>query len=272
MQENLAKVLELVGETEGGFVDSPATDPGGATNRGITQRTLTAWRLHHGGLAATVDDVRNLTPDEASAILASQYLDTIQFAKLPSGLDYAVGDCSVNSGPSRAVKILQETLGFAGVDQVDGIVGVQTLTACGARDPVELISAYSAARLVFMQGLANWAPNGKGWRARVVRVQHDAEVMLLGASALPKPSLTRVGIAKAAGKVRLLATTSGKAAVASAAGAVIAAGSAAPQAITFLQGYESIRVVHWCLVALGAAVAFSPLAVVLQRNAKGATT
>nr|WP_234835980.1 glycosyl hydrolase 108 family protein [Sinorhizobium meliloti] len=44
---------------------------------------------------------------------------------LPPGLDYAVFDFGVNSGPARAVKTLQKVVGV----REDGHVGEQTLAA-----------------------------------------------------------------------------------------------------------------------------------------------
>ncbi len=41
--ERFARCLELVLRQEGGYADHPA-DPGGATNFGITRKTLARWR------------------------------------------------------------------------------------------------------------------------------------------------------------------------------------------------------------------------------------
>ena len=42
-QANFARALPLVFQYEGGYVDH-LRDPGGATNLGITRKTLAAWR------------------------------------------------------------------------------------------------------------------------------------------------------------------------------------------------------------------------------------
>ena len=47
MKQNQAVVLDWIGLSEGGYVNHPK-DPGGATDRGITQSTYDAWNRLHG--------------------------------------------------------------------------------------------------------------------------------------------------------------------------------------------------------------------------------
>lgn len=145
--------------SEGGFVDDPR-DPGGATKFGITHRTLAAWR----GKAVTRDDVRALGRDEALEILRRQYWDAVRGDDLPAGLDYAVFDYAVNSGPARAVKDLQRCVGVT----VDGIIGAQTLAAIDERgDMPALIEILCARRWRFLQGLSTFRAFGTGWERRI---------------------------------------------------------------------------------------------------------
>ena len=65
--------------SEGGYVDHPS-DPGGATNMGITHRTLAAWR----GKPVTKQDVRNLTRVEALEIYKAQYWRTSGADRMPA--------------------------------------------------------------------------------------------------------------------------------------------------------------------------------------------
>ena len=62
---SLDAMIDRLLEREGGFVNHPA-DRGGATNWGVTQGTLAAWR----GYPVSVADVHALTRDEARAELA----------------------------------------------------------------------------------------------------------------------------------------------------------------------------------------------------------
>jgi lysozyme family protein len=150
---------------EGGFVDHPA-DPGGATKYGITRATLARSR----GRPVSVEDVRRLTPAEAGDIYRRLYWDLVRADGLPAGIDLAVFDFAVNSGPSRAVRMLQEILGIA----PDGLVGPATLAAAGKADPSETIRRLTRARLAFLSRLASWPIFGRGWRRRVLSVEQEA--------------------------------------------------------------------------------------------------
>lgn len=119
-------VLPYVFEEEGGYVNHPA-DPGGHTNMGITLATLSAWM----GTKASAADIRNLSQKTAADIYKKNYWDKIAGDVLPAGIDYAVFDFAINSGPARAAKALQK---IAGTSQ-DGLIGDQTLSALNLRDP-----------------------------------------------------------------------------------------------------------------------------------------
>ncbi|MCD6073099.1 MAG: hypothetical protein K0S42_3615 [Microvirga sp.] len=128
--------VELVLQHEGGFVHH-AQDPGGATKFGITRETLSRVR----GRPATIEDVRALTRAEAVAVYRRLYWDAVRGDDLPPGLDLAVFDLAVNSGPARAVRMLQTVLGVA----VDGIVGPVTLEAAWQAEPADTRAGGSAA-------------------------------------------------------------------------------------------------------------------------------
>lgn len=150
---------------EGGFVQH-AGDPGGATKFGITRETLSRAR----GRPASVTDVRRLTRREAAAIYRRLYWDAVRADEIPPGLDLAVFDLAVNSGPSRAVTMLQASLGVA----ADGIVGPDTLAAARGADVPGAIRRLTRSRLGFLGRLATWPIFGRGWRRRVVSVELEA--------------------------------------------------------------------------------------------------
>ena len=85
-------------------------------------------------------------------------------------LDLAVFDLAVNSGPARAVRMLQTVLGVA----VDGIVGPVTLEAAWQAEPADTIRRLTRARLGFLGRLATWPVFGRGWRRRVLAVEQGA--------------------------------------------------------------------------------------------------
>lgn len=181
MKENFSKLLPLLWAHEGGYVDHPK-DPGGATNFGITFNTLQAYR----GRKITKADVRALTKIEAAAIYKQEYWDRIWGDKLPSGLDYAVFDDTVNSGAKRAITRLQRVLGMTGKD-VDGLMGSETLDRVmkDHRPIAVLITDYCDARLSWLKTLSTFKTFGKGWTSRVQNVATQARAM---ANKAPVPS------------------------------------------------------------------------------------
>lgn len=122
--------MAFVFEWEGGFVDHPL-DPGGPTNMGVSLR----W-LRDVGLAGDIDrdgdvdadDVRSLTPERVEKLFKDRFWDPQGLDELPRSPAIAHFDCSVNTGPGRAGRIMQEVCNFhpGGVLDVDGVVGPKT--------------------------------------------------------------------------------------------------------------------------------------------------
>jgi lysozyme family protein len=157
-------VLPLVLAHEGGYVNHPK-DPGGATNKGVTQRVYDDYRTNRGSEPRSV---REITTAEVRDIYRRQYWDRVQGDRLPAGLDYAVFDYAVNSGTNKAVKDLQRVLRL---NLIDGQLGEGTLRAAQAAadfDELKLIQDYCGRRMQFLQGLRTWGTFGKGWKRRVV--------------------------------------------------------------------------------------------------------
>lgn len=175
---NFDPSLALVLKSEGGYSNN-SNDPGGPTNMGITLGTLSAWRGH----PVSAQDVKNLTRDEAAAIYRVNYWNAVHGDGLSSGLDYAVFDYAVNSGPNRAARSLQQCLGVP----VDGAIGPVTLAAANKADANELITALCTARLSFLKSLSTWSVFGTGWNNRVNDVAREAHRMTLGTSFPPPP-------------------------------------------------------------------------------------
>ena len=87
---------------EGGWSDHKA-DRGGKTNLGITIGTLRSINPN-----ATEEDLRNLTKDQAKAIYRKNYYEGPGIDKLPENIREQAFDIAVNSGPSRALKMVNE--------------------------------------------------------------------------------------------------------------------------------------------------------------------
>lgn len=181
MRENFDRCMEHVFASEGGYVDHKH-DPGGATNMGITHKTLASWR----GRPVSKQDVRDLTKSEAKAIYRANYWNPVKGDSLPAGLDLVAFDGAVNSGVSRGSKWLQRALEVS----QDGRIGPETLRAAIAADPVNTINRACMHRLDFLRGLSTWAHFGRGWERRVIGVRETA----LSMAEKPAPEAAAPGI------------------------------------------------------------------------------
>lgn len=167
MLTNYAKALPLILKHEGGFVNHP-NDPGGATNKGVTIGTLKRLGIDVDGDGdSDIVDLRSLRQSDVERVYKLFYWDAVKADHLPSGVDYAVADFAVNSGPSRGAKHLQKVVGVA----QDGDIGPKTLAAVAKRDPQDVVSALCDSRLRFLRGLKTWGTFGKGWGRRVAEVR-----------------------------------------------------------------------------------------------------
>jgi lysozyme family protein len=168
MKDNFDTALVALLKHEGGYVNHPS-DPGGRTNLGVTQRVWEEWI----GREATEKEMRALTPAQVGPLYRKKYWDAIKGDDLPSGVDLAVFDFAVNSGPGRAAKLLQKVLGVT----QDGAIGPMTLAAAVNTDSSQLVTDYNAQRLAFLQALSHWDTFGRGWGRRVAEVTAQATNM-----------------------------------------------------------------------------------------------
>jgi len=173
-----AKAMPHVFSEEGGYVDHPK-DPGGATNMGITLATLSAWE---GGKVSKAE-VKALTKSKATDIYRENYWNKVAGDDLPAGVDYAVLDFAIHSGPARAVKMLQKVVG---ADQ-DGVIGAKTLAAVRKMAADRIINELCDARLAWLKGLGTFATFGKGWTSRVSRVRSRALAFSRDSAPVPSP-------------------------------------------------------------------------------------
>ncbi|MFD2056549.1 glycoside hydrolase family 108 protein [Mesorhizobium calcicola] len=168
MDRNFARALALVLKSEGGWSDNPA-DPGGATMKGVT---LAKFRRYVKA-GATKADLKSIADAQVATIYRRFYWDAVLGAELPDGVDHAVFDFAVNSGPGRAAKALQAALGVA----QDGRIGPATLAAARAKPAGVTIDALCDARLALLKRLPTWVTFGRGWSDRVQSVRVQALLM-----------------------------------------------------------------------------------------------
>lgn len=160
-----AECLPLILKHEGGYVDHPR-DPGGATNLGITIGTLSEWL----GRPATKAEVKALTEADVAPIYEARYWRAAGCHRMPKGLDYALFDFAVNSGVSRAVKVMQSAAGVG----ADGVVGPNTLAAVERVGAEEMVRRVQQRRESFLRSLSTFPTFGKGWMRRVNDVTRQA--------------------------------------------------------------------------------------------------
>ena len=165
MRSNWQPCLILVLQNEGGYVENPK-DPGGATNLGCTKAV---WEQYVGH-SVTKDDIKALTVADVEPLYRTKYWDAISGDDLPVGVDYAVFDFAINSGPSRAAKTLQAVISV----NADGKIGPATLGALETANPRDVVTSVCEARLAFLQSLPTYDNFGKGWSRRVSEVERTA--------------------------------------------------------------------------------------------------
>jgi len=104
---DFARCLPVILRAEGGYVNHPA-DPGGATNKGITQRTYDTWRTRYGQEPAAV---KTITDDEVRDIYDQQYWRASGAHQLAWPLCLVHFDAAVNHGVGAAAKFLARAQG-----------------------------------------------------------------------------------------------------------------------------------------------------------------
>ncbi len=186
MRANFDKCMPVVLRYEGGFSNHPR-DPGGVTLEGIIQRVYDGYRDRMGKPRRALTQFMRGTAEwmaERNAIYRSQYWNAIRGDELPAGVDLAVFDGAVNSGPFQSIKWLQRALGNV---EVDGQLGEATLAALAAHpDHDRLIADMESRRLGMLKTLTTWRDFGRGWSARVSNVKAISQAWATG-SVGPEP-------------------------------------------------------------------------------------
>lgn len=117
------KVIDDLIAREGSTFTDRATDKGGPTKFGITQRTLTEWLKRN----ASLDDVRNLTEADARQVYETLYVAPFADLSVIPLRSLAI-DTGVLFGVGTAIVILQASLNVI----PDGILGPITKAALNA--------------------------------------------------------------------------------------------------------------------------------------------
>ena len=148
--------VKFVLHEEGGLVNHK-DDPGGITKFGISKRAYPDL------------DIANLTIDQAAEIYKRDYWDKLP-ADIPGSVKFMTFDLGVNAGISRAIKVLQKSIGT----NPDGAWGKLSTAALSHYKEQDAILNYSVERQLFYSGLPTFNVFGKGWLKRTLRAYEYA--------------------------------------------------------------------------------------------------
>jgi lysozyme family protein len=180
----LDSALPFILRWEGGFVDHPS-DPGGRTNKGITQRVYTGWRARRD---LPEQDVKLITDAEVKTIYETDYWLPPRCDQLPGRLDLVQFDTAVNMGVGRAVRFLQKAVGCG----VDGQFGPETTRAVSGCDARATLAAYCDTREAFYQRLVVAKPElqvfRRGWLNRLNSLRKEVGLTVFGFSEPADPA------------------------------------------------------------------------------------
>jgi lysozyme family protein len=171
---------------EGGFNDIPQ-DRGGATNFGISLRFLRAEAAINPQVRGLfpagpidIEDVRNLTVEQAAKIYLWCFWVPAKCDALPKRIDHAVFDQAVNAGLRTAGRLLQRAINAVGQPvglpllEEDGFIGPQTLAVARRSHVPDLVAAFRQMAADRYRGLVVARPSQSvflnGWLARAAKL------------------------------------------------------------------------------------------------------
>lgn len=162
-----SKLIPYVLKWEGGWSDDPA-DAGGATMKGITLATYTAYRHKKGLPIPTKNDLKNISQKDWEDIFKSMYWDRWKADNIENqSIANLLVDWLWTSG-QYGIKFPQRVLGLTD----DGLVGPKTLAAINNYpNKKELFNKLWERRKQHFTSIANSRPGNqkflKGWLNRL---------------------------------------------------------------------------------------------------------
>lgn len=155
--DSVRTLAQEIVQREGGYVDD-RDDPGGATNYGVTGKTLKRLGLDiNSDGHVNAADLHALSIEQAVDIFVAEYFWRPGIGKLPAALHPTVFDMQVNAG-SQAIGLLQGLLEKIGLPvSIDRVIGPQTIAATYKAlemAPEHLVDAYGIERRNFYYRLA----------------------------------------------------------------------------------------------------------------------
>lgn len=167
-----SKALSLILKFEGGYVNNP-NDPGGATNKGITQAVYNAWLATTGQPGKPVKDI---TDAEVAQIYHDNYWrdsKAMNFATERPDLALVHFDAAVNCGIVQAAKFLQRAVGVPD----DGQIGPKTIDAVRQCNEKIAVNYYLCQRFEFYTRITMRKPTLReflrGWVSRIDHLRKE---------------------------------------------------------------------------------------------------
>jgi lysozyme family protein len=190
---NFDRAQAIIKVYEGGYVDDPK-DPGGATNFGITQATLSRWRRRQ----VTKAEVAAMSYDEAKDIYFAEYWSRSSCDAMPGPLALPVYNIAVHAGVGTAARFLQHALNQNGAAvSVDGGIGGETLGAVAQAPLPGVISDLIDLYEDLLRAQRNFPHYKNGFLGRVSKLRVETERWLADAGVesqpIPTPKLTDEG-------------------------------------------------------------------------------
>ncbi|GAA6213043.1 hypothetical protein NBRC116602_27840 [Hyphomicrobiales bacterium 4NK60-0047b] len=168
----LAHVLKV----EGGW-SNHKDDKGGPTFKGITLNTYQKAK-REGLLSQAVENeieaLRNLTSDQIEKIYKAFYWKKAGCQYFPFSIAIALFDAAVNHGPTRAVKLLQSTIGA----EVDGEVGPETISLAKKDTLKATLNNFISVRRAHYKQLKQFNIFGRGWLNRLSQTEQLSNIYL----------------------------------------------------------------------------------------------
>jgi len=147
---NFDKAVQFVLKHEGLYSDDKF-DAGGETRYGISKRAYPHL------------NIRDLTQYDAMVIYKRDYWDKLP-ANLHPTIHCVLFDCAVNTGISRAIRILQSAVKV----NPDGQWGRLSQSALNKMAVNDVLLKFTTERIIFYSSLSNFGRFGKGWVNRTV--------------------------------------------------------------------------------------------------------
>lgn len=149
---------------EEGGLSNDKYDAGGKTKYGISHAAYPEL------------DIENLTIEDAKAIYERDYWNKVYGEELPLPLALYTFDVAVNSGPHRAITMLQSVVGA----KQDGVLGAKTLESVGRANLPLAVEQFHNAREAYFRSRPTFDHFGRGWLKRNNRCRDFAMALTEG--------------------------------------------------------------------------------------------